>query len=88
MMKPRQLAGGAFRIGTLFQQDHLLGVYVPEADALQQAVARMKAAGFLPVVSLNSYWNEAGYTFEDPDGCRTVLEGLAWPVLATKLFST
>lgn len=61
-------------------QEHLLVFYVPEAHALQQAVAQMKAAGFLPVVSLNSYWDEAGYTFEDPDGCRTVLEGRAWSV--------
>ncbi|MAN46646.1 MAG: VOC family protein [Alphaproteobacteria bacterium] len=61
-------------------QDHLLVFYVPEAGLLQQAVERMKTAGFLPVVSFNPYWDQNGYTFEDPDGYRTVLEGRAWPV--------
>ncbi|KCZ50848.1 VOC family protein [Hyphomonas pacifica] len=61
-------------------QDHLLVFYVPKADLLQQMVDRMMAAGFPPVASFNPYWDKAGYTFEDPDGYRTVLEGRAWPL--------
>jgi hypothetical protein len=38
----------------------------------------MKAAGFLPVISFNPYWDKKGLTFEDPDGYRIVLQQTDW----------
>jgi hypothetical protein len=38
----------------------------------------MQAAGYAAVRSHNPYWDRVGLTFEDHDGYRTVLAGLAW----------
>ncbi len=61
-------------------QDNLLVFYFPDPDAWQSAIARMKAAGFEPVASFNSYWDESGRTFEDPDGYRVVLQQASWNI--------
>ncbi|KUG06258.1 VOC family protein [Solirubrum puertoriconensis] len=60
--------------------EHLLVFYMPDAAAWQQAVARMRGAGFAPVPSHNPYWDARGLTFEDPDGYRVVLQHAAWEV--------
>lgn len=59
-------------------QDNLLVFYLPEADAWETAVARMRAAGFDPVPAFNAYWDREGLTFEDPDGYRIVLQRATW----------
>jgi len=58
--------------------ENLLVFYLPEQEAWQNAVARMEAAGYQPVTSYNSYWDQLGRTFEDPDGYRVVLQHAAW----------
>lgn len=58
-------------------QDHLLVFYLPDADAWQEAVARMRAQGYQPVKSYNPYWDMQGETFEDADGYRVVLQQAA-----------
>ena len=58
--------------------DHLLVFYLPDAAEWQAAVRRMEAAGFAAVPSWNPYWDQAGRTFEDPDGYRVVLQQAAW----------
>jgi hypothetical protein len=52
--------------------------YLPEPQAWQNAVERMRAAGFAPVLAFNPYWDRNGLTFEDPDGYRVVLQQAAW----------
>ncbi len=59
-------------------EDNLLVFYLPERAEWQAAVDRMRAAGFDPVRSFNPYWDQAGATFEDPDGYRVVLQNAAW----------
>lgn len=66
------------RVGEAPTQDHLLVFYVPEFALWQAAVERMIAAGYLPVQSQNPYWDNAGKTFEDPDGYRVVLQNADW----------
>ncbi|KAF2967636.1 hypothetical protein GQX73_g5922 [Xylaria multiplex] len=61
-------------------QDNLLVFYVPDEAPYQEAVARMKSAGFDPVKSFNPYWDRYGATFEDPDGYRVVLANMKSPV--------
>ncbi|HEX4915256.1 MAG TPA: VOC family protein [Vicinamibacterales bacterium] len=60
-------------------QDHLLVLYLRDAQAWTHAVERMQRAGFPPVTSFNPYWDRQGRTFEDPDGYRVVLQRAAWP---------
>ena len=59
-------------------QDHLLVFYLPDAAEWQAAVDRMQQAGHEPVPSFNPYWEQAGRTFEDPDGYRVVLQNASW----------
>jgi hypothetical protein len=66
-------------VGRAPTRDHLLVLYLPDADAWTRAVARMQRAGFDPVASYNPYWDRLGKTFEDPDGYRVVLQQAAWP---------
>jgi len=58
--------------------DNLLVFYFPEPQAWQDAIKRMRAAGFSPVPAFNPYWDRNGLTFEDPDGYRVVLQQAAW----------
>lgn len=66
------------RVGRAPSQDNLLVFYLPEEDAWQAAVTRMRGAGFEPVAAFNAYWDRQGVTFEDPDGYRIVLQQDAW----------
>lgn len=59
-------------------QDNLIVFYLPDQQEWQQVVERMKASGFEPIKSYNPYWDEAGVTFEDPDGYRVVLQNAEW----------
>jgi hypothetical protein len=61
-------------------RDNLLVFYLPEVEAWQKAVDRMRAAGFQPVPAFNAYWDRVGLTFEDPDGYRIVLQNAAWSI--------
>lgn len=65
-------------VGRAPTADNLLVFYLPDAAEWQQAVDRMRAAGFAPVASYNPYWDHLGCTFEDPDGYRVVLQRAAW----------
>ena len=65
-------------VGRAPTADNLLVFYLPEAAGWQAAVQRMEAAGFASVPSYNSYWDQQGITFEDPDGYRVVLQQAAW----------
>ncbi|PCJ51702.1 MAG: glyoxalase [Planctomycetota bacterium] len=53
-------------------KENLLVFYLLEDSAFEQALARMKQAGFEPVQSFNPYWDLKVRTFEDPDGYRVV----------------
>jgi catechol 2,3-dioxygenase-like lactoylglutathione lyase family enzyme len=59
--------------------DHLLAFYLPDEAAWRAAVARLEQAGYRPVAAVNSYWDQRGRTFEDPDGYRVVLQNAGWP---------
>ena len=59
--------------------ESLLIFYLPDRDAWQAAVARLRDRGSEPVVSQNPYWDRDGLTFADPDGFRVVLQTAAWP---------
>ena len=61
-------------------QENLLIFYLPETRAWDEAIERMKRAGFQPVPALNPYWDAAGKTFEDPDGYRMVLHRACWNI--------
>jgi catechol 2,3-dioxygenase-like lactoylglutathione lyase family enzyme len=65
-------------VGRASTADNLLVFYLPDAAEWQAAVQRMQAAGFAPVPSYNPYWDQAGVTFEDPDGYRVVLQQATW----------
>jgi catechol 2,3-dioxygenase-like lactoylglutathione lyase family enzyme len=66
-------------VGRAPTEDHLIVFYLPDPQAWQAAVERMRAAGYPPVASFNPYWDRSGLTFEDPDGYRVVLQNAAWP---------
>lgn len=59
-------------------QDNLLVFYLPDRDAWDRAVARMRDLGYRTVASFNPFWDRLGLTFEDPDGYRVVLQNAAW----------
>jgi len=65
-------------VGRAPTPDNLLVFYLPAMAAWQQAVRRLRDAGFDPVPSFNPYWDRDGLTFEDPDGYRIVLQKAAW----------
>ena len=58
--------------------EDLLVFYIPQASEWHVACERMQQAGFLPVRSLNPYWEMKGKTFSDPDGYRVVLHNTKW----------
>ena len=66
------------RAGRAPTADNLLVFYLPDAQQWDEAVARLKSAGYEPVASFNPYWDRDGLTFEDPDGYRIVLQHEAW----------
>ena len=59
--------------------DHLLVLYLPDEERWRTAVQRLLRAGVDPVASENPYWEVDGWTFEDPDGYRVVLQRGTWP---------
>lgn len=61
-------------------QDHLLIFYLPAIAEWREAVDRMETAGFSAVRAFNSYWDQHGRTFEDPDGYRIVIQNAVWTV--------
>jgi catechol 2,3-dioxygenase-like lactoylglutathione lyase family enzyme len=65
-------------VGRAPTPDNLLVFYLPDKQQWQQAVDRLIAHGYEPVVSFNPYWERQGKTFEDPDGYRVVLQNAAW----------
>ena len=66
------------RAGRAPTADNLLVFYLPDAQQWDEAVARLKSAGYEPVASFNPYWDAHGKTFEDADGYRVVLQQAAW----------
>lgn len=58
--------------------EDLIVLYIPAATTWRDACARMLAAGFVAVASLNPYWDVHGRTFIDHDGYRIVLQNAAW----------
>ena len=65
-------------VGRAPTQDNLLVFYFPDRSEWQAAIERMRAHGHNPVRSYNPYWDRDGFTFEDPDGYRVVLQNAAW----------
>jgi catechol 2,3-dioxygenase-like lactoylglutathione lyase family enzyme len=66
------------RAGRAPTADSLLVFYLPDAQQWNDAVARLRSAGYEPVASFNPYWDRDGLTFEDPDGYRIVLQHATW----------
>lgn len=64
--------------GSAPHPDQLLVFYLPNEADWQASCARIRAAGFRDVKSLNPYWDVAGRTFEDIDGFRVVLQRAKW----------
>lgn len=60
-------------------KDNLLVFYHPDRADWERACARMETAGFASVASWNPYWDDAGRTFEDPDGYRVVIRNAVAP---------
>jgi len=67
------------RVGRAPSPEHLLVLHLPEPARWHLAVKRLLRAGLEPVRSENPYWDVSGWTFEDPDGYRVVLQRAAWP---------
>jgi hypothetical protein len=59
-------------------EDNVLVFYLADRHQWQQALNRMRAAGYEPVPSFNPYWDRAGRTFQDPDGYRVVFQHDRW----------
>ena len=55
-------------------KDNLLVFYIPEREARDAIVNRLKKMGYRTVVPENPYWETHGVTIEDPDGWRIVLQ--------------
>ncbi|WP_322414666.1 VOC family protein [Mesorhizobium huakuii] len=62
--------------------DNLVVFYIPDRDAWQAAIQRMKSQGYTTVPSFNPYWDRQGVTFEDCDGYRVVLQNADWHAVA------
>lgn len=58
--------------------DNLLVFYIADKFDWQRVCENMQNAGFSHVPSNNPYWDVAGKTFEDPDGCRVVVHNSEW----------
>jgi len=53
--------------------DNLLVLYIPDDDAVEALVNRLRSLGYGPVPPENPYWEGRGVTIPDPDGWRIVL---------------
>lgn len=58
--------------------EHLLVLYLPDAEAWQIRCTAMTTAGFIQVASENPYWDAKGRTYEDIEGYRVVIQHAAW----------
>ena len=58
--------------------EHLLVFYLPDESEYQERINKMESAGFTSVKSHNSWWDNVGKTFVDPDGYRVVLYFGSW----------
>jgi catechol 2,3-dioxygenase-like lactoylglutathione lyase family enzyme len=65
-------------VGRAPSQDNLLVFFLSDPVAYDAALARMTAAGLVPIPSFNPFWDEGGATFEDADGYRVVLTSRSW----------
>lgn len=68
--------------------DNLIVFYMPDRDAWEAAVRRMKDHGYAPVSSFNPYWDRHGVTFEDCDRYRVVLQNSDWRTVAAGVTGT
>jgi catechol 2,3-dioxygenase-like lactoylglutathione lyase family enzyme len=71
---------GAHPVAPSPTREDLLAFYLPDRQVWQSTCDRMVANGFICVKSFNPYWDDAGRTFEDPDGYRVVLQNAQWNV--------
>ncbi|TRC78998.1 VOC family protein [Mesorhizobium sp. WSM4307] len=62
--------------------DNLVVFYMPDRDAWEAAIQRMKDHGYAAVPSFNPFWDRQGITFEDCDGYRVVLQNVDWHAVA------
>lgn len=60
--------------------EDLVVFYYPDKEEWEAMCKKAEAAGFKPVKSWNSYWENRGKTYEDRDGYRVVLQNMAWTV--------
>ena len=60
-------------------KDDLLVFYEPDAPTWRARCDAMVAAGFKRVEAFNPYWDDAGRTFQDPEGYRVVIQRGTWP---------
>ena len=58
--------------------EDLIVFYLPDRPEWEAACERATEHGFMPVTSLNPYWEISGQTFEDADGYRIVLQNGTW----------
>ncbi|KAF9347317.1 hypothetical protein BGX34_003245 [Mortierella sp. NVP85] len=59
-------------------QDNLLVLYLKDRAEVEAKKKRMEEFGYEAVESVNPYWDDHGFTFEDPEGWRVVLSWLEW----------
>lgn len=60
--------------------EDLLVLYLPDEAEWAARCRAMAQAGFRQAAAFNPYWDNAGRTFLDPDGYRTVLQRQQCPV--------
>jgi catechol 2,3-dioxygenase-like lactoylglutathione lyase family enzyme len=53
-------------------KDNLLVFYMPDQQKINEIKNRLVGMGYKEVQAENPYWQNGGYTFEDPDGWRIV----------------
>jgi len=66
------------KVGSAPTKDNLVVFYFTNPVEWESCCKKMVLAGFKQVTSYNSYWDQAGRTFEDIDGYRVVLENREW----------
>lgn len=54
-------------------KDNLLVLYVPDELDVQRVTQRMERLGHAAVAPENPWWDNGGFTYEDPDGWRVVI---------------
>ena len=59
-------------------EDNLLVFFLPDVGEWKAAMARLERLGYQPVKAFNPFWDRQGWTFEDADGYRVVLQNSGW----------